>query len=487
VAAGCAAAAGEADLLARLLEAAHKAPAAASEDLDSLKAHVLPTAYHQAASTGKAAICQVLMQHHPQLVPTELAEGKALHAAVRNGHVEVVCTVLDACQATLQADVYQRLRRDVLRAACRQAAQVAIVKAVLSRGADVNAGYTEFTAHSPLASAIDLEAEEVLWVLLENGAYVHAEQASWGHDDSALVYAASKCKLLACRVLLESARVTVGRRELITAVKSRDVSILTLLLGSAANVEASAQQDEQHRATCLGRALAAAVKHSDSTNHDTSVMMVKALLAPPIHWGPVTGSVIQEGLIQAAELWESGRATGAQGTACWPACLPRCPSPGGAGETSCAMAAGPATDGAVDMAATSLPLLADVKRWGNTGYSREPDHLNIIKLLLGYPWARDVDPEHTDHLLALAVRYNNDKLWDVLMSTCIRYAGGWSGTHYSHALNDAQQVSCTLPAIVAPGGSSSATCYSPVSGSSLSRLLHFLLSIVHAYNAGGHE
>jgi hypothetical protein len=288
-----AATAGETVTLARLLEGGNPAGGNQWDD-------VLRKAYLEAAISGQAGSCKLLQQHHPALLPSKCEEGGALSTAVQNGHANVVSTMLDACKASLQPAAYQSLEQDVFKAACRHN-QVAVATSLLSRGADVNSGNTAFDwERSLLGLALRSSAWEVARVLLKCGAHVEGVTET----GSALACAAHKlwdpAGLMACTLLLGNDLVRVGGGELVAAVKSLNVELLTWVLRCKAKQDALAKQDEQHRAECLGKALAEAV---DTREPD----MVAALLAPPPHRRPVTALVLQPALNKAAYWLEQGK------------------------------------------------------------------------------------------------------------------------------------------------------------------------------------
>jgi ankyrin repeat protein len=153
-------------------------------------------------------------------------------------------------------------------------------------GADVNAGQQAFTGDSPLAAAILWKCTANMQILLDHGAFVHADPASLG-SESALHLAIRHWQgsLEACKVLLSYERVQVGREELCAAVDAGQLEWLQLVLGSQGNVKA----DEKQRSEWLKQAMLLAVERcsSDEFNDQQYVGIIKALLAPPAHWYPL--------------------------------------------------------------------------------------------------------------------------------------------------------------------------------------------------------
>jgi ankyrin repeat protein len=247
-------------------------------------------------------VCSLLLQAVPQLIKARPSYEHTSKLAA-GGHVEEVCLILDAfCQESpLHKDGLLGVAHAALTAAAAKG-QIEVIKAMVARGVDVNGGHSCFESGGPLAQAIYNNNLELVQLLLDQGAELHAENPSYAY--SALNYAAHDSRTEACRLLLSRPDAVVGRPELLAAVASGTLTLLTLLLQSEANMDPELRQDQGRRAECLGAAVAEAVgncmhfqSRSSSGTHTYDVEMLKMLLGPPAHWGPVTPDVLDKGVL----------------------------------------------------------------------------------------------------------------------------------------------------------------------------------------------
>jgi hypothetical protein len=304
-----AAAAGQQQLVSRLLHAPG-GPVVEHIEQYSWEHDTLRASLSLASSGGHHDVCHLLNQSIAYLIKAQ-PPSLAIYDAVRNGNVEEVCALLDGVAQRSPED--NEALAEIQHAALRTAAgagQLGVIRAALARGADVNGGKPHFHLWSPLRYAIQEGMEEAVQVLLEQGAATHA--ASDGSGESALSCSASLLKEQFCRMLLSRQDVFVGKLELCAAAETGTINILMLLLESEAKMHPDLRQDLQKRAECMGAAVSSAVykcfriRFSFSFTRSHAAVL-KALLAPPAFWGPITPAVLAEGVRGAVRALEEDR------------------------------------------------------------------------------------------------------------------------------------------------------------------------------------
>jgi hypothetical protein len=298
VAAWYAAHAGRAQLAVALLKSASAVPLDAGMGSDhgsdgdaaevTLESKVLHQAWSRALSRKDVNSCRVLLQHFPGL----LRHSKTKSAMERSPDKGVVDFLLEACLQ--HGDSAQQLHSDLLQAALKGAAETRgsrgsdLLRALLDKGADVNAGQQAFTGDSPLAAATQAGHTTNTQILLAHGAHVHADQ-SGRQAKSALTYAIKHSSVETCTLLLSDERVQVGEEELCAAVERGKVDWIDLVLQAEARLKPTFRACEEQRGAWLKKALALAVQKCarewDDPDHYIDVF--KALLAPPAHWYPL--------------------------------------------------------------------------------------------------------------------------------------------------------------------------------------------------------
>jgi hypothetical protein len=270
-----------------------------------LETEALQVAIIRAASKGDFAVCQALIDFSPELLSSKAAE-QAVRSAAKHGRHAAVHFFLEACLK--RGDTYQKVHAHLLQSALQAAVcslhckrhdlEAELVRYLIRKGADVNAGQSAFTESSLLASALKYGHTQVVHLLLSHGAHVHADPSK-PKSKSALAYAIHclsswrvELRLEVCKVLLSFNRVSVGAAELCAAVECGDVPVLQLLLQSEASLEHQLRADAEHRGKGLRKTLVFAVqqckKAFESTYKPRTIAdIIQALVAPPAHWYPL--------------------------------------------------------------------------------------------------------------------------------------------------------------------------------------------------------
>jgi ankyrin repeat protein len=298
-----AAAAGQEQLVARLIEAAGDALIGIHEQ--SWEGRVLKKALSAASRGGHHRVCHLLGQLIPQAYKELHQENPPLELvrkAAASGNIEEVCSLVDSWRQrhpTEQKGLHQ-MEHAALAAAAGQG-QLEVIRALVGRGADVNGGKSYFHIESPLERAIKNKRLEAVQFLLEQGAAVHGIDG--GYTLSALGYAARVSDVDICRQLLSRQGVVVGSQELLEAVRSGQLSIVELLLDSEDYMHPELRQDQITREVCMYGAVADALGYiieddrPEGASLDTCyVGVLRKLLNPPAHWGPITPAMLDSGV-----------------------------------------------------------------------------------------------------------------------------------------------------------------------------------------------